>query len=69
MEEMRNAHTILVGRPEGKRPLRRPRRSREDSIKMELEEVGWQGVEWIHLAQDRDRWLTLVNTVVNFQLA
>jgi hypothetical protein len=50
----RNVYRVLVGKPEGKRPLRRPRRRWEDGIKMDLGETGWGGVEWIHLAQDRD---------------
>jgi hypothetical protein len=53
-----------VGKPEGKRQLERPRRRWEDGIKMDLREIGW-GVEWIHLAQDRDRWLAVVNAVMN----
>jgi hypothetical protein len=56
MEEGRHVYRVLVGRPEGKRPLERPRRRWEDGIKMDLREIGWGGVEWIHLAQDRDRW-------------
>jgi hypothetical protein len=46
----------LVGKPEGKRPLGSPRRRREDNIRMDLREIGWEGVDWIHLAQDRDQW-------------
>jgi hypothetical protein len=64
-EEM-NACRILVGKPEGKRPLRRPRRRWEDTIKMDLREIGCGGMEWIDLAQDRDQWRALVNTVMNF---
>jgi hypothetical protein len=60
MGEMRNAYKILVGKPEGRRPLGRPRR-----IKMDLREVGIEGVNWTHLAQNRDRWLTLVKIVMN----
>jgi hypothetical protein len=52
---MRNAQNILVGKLEGKRPLRRPRQRREDNIRIGLGEAGWQGVYWIHLAQDRDQ--------------
>jgi hypothetical protein len=55
MGEGRNLYRVLVGKPEGKRPLGRPRRRWEDGIKMDLQETGWGGVEWIHLAQDRDR--------------
>ena len=60
-------HRVLVGKPEGKRPLRRPRHRREDNIKMDLLEVGGGG-DWIGLAQDRDRWRTIVNTVMNFRI-
>jgi hypothetical protein len=52
--EGRNVYRVLVGKPEGKRPLERPRRRWEDGIKMDLREIGWGDVEWIHLAQDRD---------------
>jgi hypothetical protein len=57
--------TILVEKPEGKRPLGRPRHRCVDSIKMDLREIGWDGVDWIDIAQDRDQWRTLVNTVLN----
>jgi hypothetical protein len=57
--------SYLVGKPEGKRPLGRPRRKWEDNIKMNLREIGFEGVNWIHLPQERDRWLALVNTVMN----
>jgi hypothetical protein len=66
MGEERGAYRILVGRPEGRRPLGRPRRRWEDNIKMDLREVGWGGMNWIELAQDRDRWRALVNAVMNF---
>jgi hypothetical protein len=56
---------ILVGKPEGKRPLERPRRRCEDNIKMDLREIGWGGMDWIDLARDRDQWRALVNTVMN----
>jgi hypothetical protein len=59
----RNAYRILVGKPEGKRPLGRPRRRCMDNIKMDLREIGRDGVEWIDIAQDRDQWRALVNTV------
>jgi hypothetical protein len=65
MGEKRDAYRILVGRPEGRRPLERPRHRWEDSIKMDLQEVGWGGMDWIELAQDRDRWWALVNAVMN----
>ena len=56
-----------MGKPEGKRPLVRPRRRREDSIKKDLQEVGLEGMDWIDLAEDRDRWRAIMNTVMNFQ--
>jgi hypothetical protein len=64
----RNAYRILVGKPEGKRPLGRPRRRWVDNIKMDLREIGWDGVDWIELAQDRDQWRALVNTVMNLRV-
>jgi len=67
MGKMRNAYKILVGKPEGKRPFGRPRRSWENNVKMDLKEIWWKGVDWIRLAQDRDQWWALVNTVVNLQ--
>jgi hypothetical protein len=68
MGETRNACTILVGKPEGKRPLGRPRRRWLDNIKMYLREIGWDGVDWIELAQGRDQWRALVNTVMNLRV-
>ena len=65
--EGRGVHRVLVGKPEGKRPLGRPRRRWEDSIKMIIREVG-EGGDWMELAQDRDRWRALVNTVMNFRV-
>jgi hypothetical protein len=65
MGEKRGAYWILVGRPEGRRPLGRPRRRWEDNIKTDLQKVGWGGINWIELAQDRDRWRALVNAVMN----
>jgi len=65
MGEGRSVHSVLVGKPEGKRPLGRPRRRWEDNIKMDLREVG-RGGNWMELAQDRDRWRALVNAVMNF---
>jgi hypothetical protein len=59
---------ILVGKPEGKRPLGRPRRSWVDNIKMDLRMIEWDGIDLIDLAQDRDRWRALVNTVMNFRV-
>jgi hypothetical protein len=61
----RNAYRILVGKPEGKRRLGRPRRRREDNIGMDLREIGWGGMDWIDLAQDRDQWRALASTVMN----
>jgi hypothetical protein len=66
--DKRNACRILVGKPEGKRPLGRPRRRWVDNIKMDLREIGWNGMDWIDLVQDRDQWRTLVNTVMNFRV-
>ena len=66
MEEGRGVHKILVGKPEGKEPLRRPRRRWEDNIKMDLKEVRRCCGDWMELAQDRERWLVLVSTVMNF---
>jgi hypothetical protein len=63
--ERRNVYRILVGKPEGKRPLGRPRCRWMDNIKMNLRERGWDGMDWIDLAQDRDQWRALVNTVMN----
>ena len=60
-------HRVLVGKPEGKRPLGRPRHIWEDNIKMDLREVG-RGGHWMELAQDRDRWRALVNTGMNFRV-
>jgi hypothetical protein len=62
--ERRGAYRVLMGKPEGRRPLGRPRHRWEDNIKMDLREVGW-GIDWIDLAQDRDRWRALVNAVMN----
>jgi hypothetical protein len=65
MGETRNVYRILVGKPEEKRPLGRPRRRWVDNIKMDLREIGWDDMDWIELAQDRDKWRALVNTVMN----
>ena len=65
MQEGRGVHKVLVGKPEGKRPLGRQRRRWEDNIKMDLEEVGRGRGDWMGLAQDRDRWRALVSTVMN----
>ena len=66
MEEGRGVHKVLVGKPEGQRPLGRPRRKWEGKNKMDLEEVGRGGGDWMELAQDKDRWRALVSTVMNF---
>ena len=68
MEEGRVVYKVLVGKPEGKRPLGRPRRRWEDNIKMDLQEVGRGGGDWMEFAQDRDRWRVLVSTVMNFRV-
>jgi hypothetical protein len=68
MGEGRGAYRILVGRPEGRRPLGRPRRRWEDNIKMDLQEVGWGGIDGIDMAQDRDRWRALVSAVMNLRV-
>jgi hypothetical protein len=57
-----------VGKPEGKRPLGRPRHRWVDNVKMNLREVGWVGMDWLHQAQDRDHWMALVNTVLNLRV-
>jgi hypothetical protein len=62
---MTNAYKIMVGKPEGKRPLGRQRRRWQDNIKMDLREKGLKDVVWIHLSQNRDRWRVLVNMVMN----
>jgi hypothetical protein len=67
MEEVRGAYNILVGKPEG-RPLGRPRRRWEDNIKMDLREIVFGDVDWIHLAQDTGRWRALVNTVMSLRV-
>jgi hypothetical protein len=68
MGEARGAHNILVGRPKGRRPLGRPRRRWEDNIKMDLTDIALVGVDWIHLAQDRDWLWAVVNTVMNLRV-
>jgi hypothetical protein len=69
MGERRGVYRVLVWKPEGKRPLGRPRHSWEDNIKLDLQEVGCGGMDWIALAQDRDRWRALVNVVMNLQFS
>jgi hypothetical protein len=68
MGEGRGMYSVLVGKHEGKRPLGRPRCRWENNIKMDLQEVGCGGMDWIELAQDRDRWRALVNVVMNFHV-
>ena len=68
MGEKRGVHRVLVGKPEGKRPLGRPRRRWEDNIKMDLREIGRGFGDWKDLAQDRDRWRVLVSTVMNLRV-
>jgi hypothetical protein len=68
MGEKRNAYRILVGMPEGKRPLGKLRRRWVDNIKMELGEIEWDGMVWIDLTQNRDQWRALVNTVMNLRV-
>jgi hypothetical protein len=64
MGKERGVYRVLVGKPKGKRPLARPRRIREDNIRMDLQEVGCRGRDWIRLAQDRDRWRAIVNVLM-----
>jgi hypothetical protein len=65
---MRNVYKILVRNPERKRPLGRPRREWKDNIRMTVREVGWKGVDWIHLDQDRDQWRAVVNKLMSFRI-
>jgi hypothetical protein len=68
MGNKRNQYRMLVGKPEGKRPLGRPRRSWVDNIKIDLRQIGWDSMDWIDLALDRDQWRALVNTVMNLRV-
>jgi len=68
MGERRDVYGVLVGKPEGKRPIGRPRCRWEENIKMDFQEVGCGGMDWIELAQDRDRWRALVNAVMNLRV-
>ena len=67
MEDSRGVYRVLVGKPEGKRPLGSARRRWEDNIKMDLQEVGCEGMDWIDVAQDRKRWRALVDAVMNIR--
>jgi hypothetical protein len=69
MGEIRITYKVLVEKHEGKSPLGRGRRSWKDDIRIDFKEMGWEGVEWIHLAQDRDQWWALVNTAMNFRVS
>jgi hypothetical protein len=68
MGETRNAYRILVGKPEGNRPLGRPRRRWVDNIKIDLRDIRWDGMDWINVAQDRGQWTALVNTAMNLRV-
>jgi len=68
MGKRRSVYRFLVGKPEGKRPLGRPGRIWEDNIKMDLQEVGCRGIDWMDLAQVRDRWRTRVNAVMSLRI-
>jgi len=67
MAEMRNACKTVVGKPEGKSPLGRHRCRWEDNVRMGLREIGWEGMDWMHLAQVRDQWWALMNTAMNLR--
>jgi len=68
MGDRRGVYRVLVGKPDGKRPLGRPRRKWDDNIKIDLQEVGCGGMDWMELAQDRDRWWALMNAVMNLRV-
>jgi len=68
MGEIRNAYNILVGRPEGQRPLGRPRHRLGDNIRMDLREIGWEGMDLMHRAQERDQLWALVNIIMNLRV-
>jgi hypothetical protein len=66
--EKRNAYRLLVGKTEGNRPLERPKRRWVDNVKMDIREIQWGGMDWIDLAQDREQWRALLNTVMNIRV-
>jgi hypothetical protein len=68
MGEVRKVYKVLVGKPEGKRPLGRPRRRWEDRVRMDLREIGLEDVDWIRLAQDKDQWRAVVSLVMNHRV-
>jgi hypothetical protein len=68
MRDMRKAHSSLVRKPDGKIPLGIPRSRWEENIRLDYGEINWEIVDWIHLAQDRDQWLSLMNTVMNLRV-
>jgi hypothetical protein len=68
MGDRRNAYRLMVGKPEGRKPLGRPRHRWLDNIRMDLVEMGWSDVDWIGLARDRDRWRALVNSILNLRV-
>jgi len=68
MGEMRNVDTILVGKPEGKRPLGKPRSKMENIIRKDVREIWWKSCDWVHLAQDREQWRALVNAIMNLRV-
>jgi hypothetical protein len=68
MGEKRNVYKILVGKPEGKRPLGRPRSRWVNNIKMDIREIGWDGMDWLNLTRDREQWWALVNMVMNHRV-
>jgi hypothetical protein len=68
MVEERKVYKVLVGKPEGRRPLGRPRRRWEDGVRMDLREIGLGGVDWIRLSQDRDRWRAVASAVMNLRV-
>jgi hypothetical protein len=65
---MRSAYKIFVGKQEGKRPRGRPGRRWEDNVRMDLQEIGWEGVNWMNMAQDMDQWRAFVNTVMKLRV-